>query len=371
MALPPAAALGFLPLFVIRMIQGSAGPAQYVMIGAIAQHWAPPGSSGTYLMLLSSHFQFGRVLSMPLAATFCASTNMGWPALYFMLGTVTVFAFCIFFLVFRDHPEEHPLVSEVELCKIVAKNEQQLAPEAIALTTANNDDEKAHKHQQQQQQIVPYRHILHDCVVWLVLLTYWSDEIGYELLGQFGPTYLNRVLGIDIRYTGVLSAFPYLLSVFVKILAGWWYSRLRYCCCNSERSRINVFTAISELGMALCFFGLALLPSMQSVPSWVVQIAYTFVNVFSGLDFLGVIKCSQRISQQFAHVLMAWNSIISSITVLFLPLAVTILASENSIVEWSRMFMSIGFFQTTMVVVFFVFCDSEPRKWTKKQTQKK
>lgn len=157
---------------------------------------------------------------MPLAATFCASTNMGWPALYFMLGTVTVFAFCIFFLVFRDHPEEHPfvssfhhhwiiiimytfskycnspsfrLVSEVELCKIVAKNEQQLAPEAIALTTANNDDEKAHKHQQQQQQIVPYRHILHDCVVWLVLLTYWSDEIGYELLGQFGPTYLNRV----------------------------------------------------------------------------------------------------------------------------------------------------------------------------------
>lgn len=136
---------------------------------------------------------------------------------------------------------------------------------------------------------------------------------------------VSQVLGIDIRYTGVLSAFPYLLSVFVKILAGWWYSRLRYCCCNSERSRINVFTAISEvslngdfthklittsdpnhvtktifashiqLGMALCFFGLALLPSMQSVPSWVVQIAYTFVNVFSGLDFLGVIKCSQRV----------------------------------------------------------------------------
>lgn len=42
-------------------------------------------------------------------------------------------------------------------------------------------------------QPVPYWAILSDVVVWVVLLTYWSDEIGFEILGQFGPTYLNRV----------------------------------------------------------------------------------------------------------------------------------------------------------------------------------
>jgi len=47
--------------------------------------------------------------------------------------------------------------------------------------------------QKKGHQHVPYLAILSDVIVWLVLLTYWSDEIGFEILGQFGPTYLNRV----------------------------------------------------------------------------------------------------------------------------------------------------------------------------------
>ena len=57
LALPLAAATGFIPMFIIRMLQGSAGPAQYVMIGTVARDWAPRKSIGSYLMLLSSHFQ--------------------------------------------------------------------------------------------------------------------------------------------------------------------------------------------------------------------------------------------------------------------------------------------------------------------------
>jgi Na+/melibiose symporter-like transporter len=62
---------------------------------------------------------------------------------------------------------------------------------------------------------------------------------------------------------------------------------------------------------------------------------------------------------------MAWNSIISSITVIFLPLAVTLLAPENKVAEWSRIFTGIGSLQFIMVLLFFLFCNSEPREWTK------
>jgi uncharacterized membrane protein YwaF len=58
-----------------------------------------------------SPLQFGRVVSMPLAAAFCASPNLGgWPALYVLLGTLTCCSFALFYLLFRDRPKGHPYV---------------------------------------------------------------------------------------------------------------------------------------------------------------------------------------------------------------------------------------------------------------------
>nr|CAD2206201.1 unnamed protein product [Meloidogyne enterolobii] len=351
LALPLAAATGFIPMFIIRMLQGSAGPAQYVMIGTVARDWAPRKSIGSYLMLLSSHFQFGRVVGLPLSSIFCSPT-LGWPLLYILLGSLTIISFMFFFTIFRERPEIHPLITRVELQKLGIK---PLSEKLVTITTDTTEEETS------KNLAIPYKKIIGDCVVWLVLLTYWSDEIGFEMLGQFGPTYLNRVLSIDIRTTGIISATTYLLSVGVKVLAGWIYTHLPL---RGERARINIFTALTQIGMSSCFILLALLPLAKWVPLWSVQLVYTLINLFCGLDFLGVIRCSQRISQQFSHVLMAWNSMISSITILLLPLFVTLIAPYNLIHEWSRIYIIIGIFQLIMMTFFFIFCDTKPRDWT-------
>ncbi|KAF7640463.1 hypothetical protein Mgra_00000284 [Meloidogyne graminicola] len=329
LALPLCAALGFIPMFIIRMLQGSVGPSQYVMIGA-----------------------FGRVLSLPLAAFFCSPT-LGWPLLYILLGSLTIISFIFFYIIFRERPEIHPLITDVELQKLGIKKLTEKI--ALTITTDSTEEETIKKEN------IPYKDILTDCIVWLVLFTYLSDEIGFEMLGQFGPTYLNRVLGIDIHRTGFISAFTYLLSVCVKVVAGWIYKHLPI---RSERTRINLFTALTQIGMAFCFISLAILPLANFFPSWTAQLVYILINLFCGLDFLGVIRCSQRISQQFSHVLMAWNSMISSFTVLLLPLFVTVFASDNLINQWSNMFIYIGLFQLVMVILFFVFCNTKPRGWT-------
>ncbi|CAK5071251.1 unnamed protein product [Meloidogyne enterolobii] len=61
---------------------------------------------------------------------------------------------------------------------------------------------------------------------------------------------------------------------------------------------------------------------------------------------------------------MAWNSMISSITILLLPLFVTLIAPYNLIHEWSRIYIIIGIFQLIMMTFFFIFCDTKPRDWT-------
>lgn len=132
--------------------------------------------------------------------------------------------------------------------------------------------------------------------------------------------------------------------------------------------------------MIVAFVALTILPMFAGIPVWLVQIAYTSVNVFCGLDFLGIIKCSQRISQHFACTIMAWESIISSVTVLLLPLVVGLAAPNNTVdevvlsvqnpieinqtfLQWARILVGIALFETVTIVLFFIFCDSKPRPW--------
>jgi hypothetical protein len=70
------------------MLQGAAGPAQYVMIGALARDWAPTASAGAYLMLLSSHFQANPLFPKPqsLLHVSTALLNPHIFSLFFSLG---------------------------------------------------------------------------------------------------------------------------------------------------------------------------------------------------------------------------------------------------------------------------------------------
>jgi hypothetical protein len=44
---------------------------------------------------------------MPMAGAMCVS-RLGWPAVYYVQGIVTLLAFSLFYLVYRDSPRIHP-----------------------------------------------------------------------------------------------------------------------------------------------------------------------------------------------------------------------------------------------------------------------
>jgi hypothetical protein len=44
---------------------------------------------------------------MPISGLLCESP-LGWPAIYYLQGTLTFLAFGFFFLLYRDSPSQHP-----------------------------------------------------------------------------------------------------------------------------------------------------------------------------------------------------------------------------------------------------------------------
>lgn len=71
----------------------------------------------------------------------------------------------------------------------------------------------------------------------------------------YGPTYLNKVLGLDARETGFLNAIPYMLATAVKFVAGPLSDHMTFI---PETWRMIFFAALSQLGLAIGFFVMAL-----------------------------------------------------------------------------------------------------------------
>ena len=64
-----------------------------------------------------------------------------------------------------------------------------------------------------------------------------------------GPIYMNKVLGFDIRTTGWSTAVPFVLAAIVKLIIGPISDKAT---CVSARTRLVLFTIISQWGMACC-----------------------------------------------------------------------------------------------------------------------
>uniref|UniRef100_A0A915DW23 Uncharacterized protein n=1 Tax=Ditylenchus dipsaci TaxID=166011 RepID=A0A915DW23_9BILA len=297
----------------------------YYATTAINESWAPLASSATIMNLISCNNQLGVILIMPLAGGFCES-SFGWSGV--------------------DSPKIHRCISDKELKKIEAGK---------------------HDSQQGYSQSVPYKAILSDKVVWAAMIALFCDAIGFQVFTQYGPLYLNKALNINIRETGFSAALPSVLTIFVKLFAGPLYDKMK-C---SQTTRVKFFTSLCLLGMALCFFALTSLQSIKNCPAWVLQIFFTASTPFSGMNFLGIVKCATLISGKFSPVLMAWFTLIDDgIAVLLIPLLVNFIAPDGTLYQWGILFVGFGVIEVLAVLFFDLVVDAEPRKWSELQTQK-
>uniref|UniRef100_A0A183BZW8 glutathione synthase n=1 Tax=Globodera pallida TaxID=36090 RepID=A0A183BZW8_GLOPA len=186
----------------------------------------------------------------------------------------------------------------------------------------------------------------------------------WPALNKFSEFY---VLNFDIRETSISASITFLVALVVKSLASPLNTFISSF--MSESQRVKLFVFIPQSIQICCFVSLALLPkillSTLTIPIWLVQILYTSVVAFAGLDFLGVVRCAQMISQSFSHILMNWISAINSLILLLLPIFVTFAVPNQNVEEWARVFVGIAILLVFSMAIFLLFGKSLPRRWTK------
>ncbi|KAI6217645.1 Sodium-dependent phosphate transport protein 1 [Aphelenchoides fujianensis] len=335
--IPLGARWGFGFVFFLRIVEGFAVATSFPAMGSIATEWATLKRSGTFVAYLSTHLQLGTILTMPVAGELCES-SLGWEALYYIFGAATALLFAAFYVFYRDSPAMHRNVSNKELSKL-------------------QKDKVIRVLEKGERPNIPYRAIFTDWSVLGIIASCIGGSLGFQLFFQYGPLYLNKVLKFNVQSTGFAAAVPPLLSMILKFIAGPLSDNVPYL---SDKWRVIMFASISQFAMAACFAVLAFLP--DNSPVWA-QVFYTLSIVFSGLNCVGVSKSVQLISGRFSYILMAVSQFVMSVSILYLPLVVTVFAPDNTPQEWARLFVftAVLVFVTTMM--FNVTAEATPRPW--------
>uniref|UniRef100_A0A1I7TUZ3 MFS transporter n=1 Tax=Caenorhabditis tropicalis TaxID=1561998 RepID=A0A1I7TUZ3_9PELO len=173
----------------------------------------------------------------------------------------------------------------------------------------------------------------------------------------YGPTYLNKVLGLDVKDTGFANAIPYILATAVKFTAGPLSDKLTSV---PDTWKMIFFAAVAQGGMACGFFVMAL-----TRDKLIAQIAYTAAIVLAGVNMIGVVKCAQMVSRQYIHFVMAVNSLISWVAIFILPMIIGFLCPNHTPEEWSVFYIAGGIWVIVMNIPFPFLATTEAADFTK------
>ena len=219
---PMATKYGVVPVFMMRALQGAGNGVIFASIGYVSSAWSPITASGVFLTAMTSYNQVAPLFTMPLAGFFCTS-KYGWPAIYYLQGILTLISFVFFYIIYRDQPRFHQNVSDREIAIIERKK---------SVVTS------------QTPPPVPYREMLKDKFVLGALIASIGDFLCFNIFVLFAPVYLNKVLGMNITETGIMSAIPYLGSLFMKVIIGPVSDKLKII---STLNSVKLFMSLSQV----------------------------------------------------------------------------------------------------------------------------
>uniref|UniRef100_A0A8R1ICW2 MFS domain-containing protein n=1 Tax=Caenorhabditis japonica TaxID=281687 RepID=A0A8R1ICW2_CAEJA len=331
--IPVAVTSGYYLVIAARIFQGFGASILFSSIGSISEGWAPIAEISTYIAFLSAGFQLSNIITMPLSGMLCSS-SLGWRAIYYIYGAAALIVTTVFFGFFRDTAHVHRNVSEKEMAKI------SHGRSAIS-----------------GRKRVPYLAICKDKHV----LAIWASALGGNMslmtLMIYGPTYLNKALGLNVQETGLANSIPYILATLVKFVAGPLSDNLTSV---PDTWKMIFFGAVSQGGMAVGFFVMAL-----TRVKIIAQIAYTTAIVLAGVNMVGVVKCAQMVSRQYIHFVMAVNSMISWIAIFILPMIIGVLCPTHSPEEWAVFYIAGGIWVIIMNIPFPFLATTQAADFTK------
>lgn len=221
-------------LIAIRVLMGLCEGTTYPALNAMLAQWTPPEERSKIGSLVFAGAQLGTVFANSLSGIILHYSSIGWPAVFYVFGSIGILWFLFWLVMCYNNPDTHPFISEKEKSFL---------------------QERIHAHTHKKPPSIPWRHVLTSVPVWALIAAQIGHDWGFFTLLNDLPKFMSSVLKYAIKDNGFLSSLPYLTmwicSTVTSCLADWMITK-------GLMSRTNVRklgTTIASLGPAVFIVG--------------------------------------------------------------------------------------------------------------------
>ncbi|KAL9917945.1 major Facilitator Superfamily Transporter 1 [Glossina fuscipes fuscipes] len=331
----------------IRVCQGLFQGLLFPCIHAHLAAWCPVQERNRLGALANTGIECGTVLAMFLGGIIAAS-SMGWPGISYVSCALGV-AWCIVWLIFSANtPSESKFISAPELAYIESsKNAER--------NMANDSGTKPARIP------VPWKAIMASWPFWALLVARSSQSWGFSTLQAEIPSYMNGVLGMDMKSNAFFSALPYFvmwcMSYVYLILADVLLQR-KLLSLNALR---KTFNSLAFWVPAIGLIAVGFVNENQRTLAKALMTANVGINAGSTI---GSALNTIDLSPNHAGILMGIVNTSANVIPILTPLLVgLIVKNEDDRTEWQIVFVISALVFGLGNLFFIVFGSTQLQPW--------
>jgi ACS family glucarate transporter-like MFS transporter len=272
---------GFAALLASRLAFGLAQAGAYPTSAGLLSNWIPFASRG----LASSVVAFGGRIGGSLAPVLTAYLILwaSWRESMFVYGAIGLAIAMVFWVTFRDRPDQHGLCNAAEIAAIESDRLAH-APGHAGVVGG-----------------VPWGPILRSRSLWLNCLMQWGTNVGWVFLVSWLPRYLEEVHEVPVEARGWMTSAPIFVGWFGMLCGGWLTDRfvpvlgLRW-----GRSALVVGSRLVAMGA----YVVCLLP----LSPWQVTIAFAVVAFGTDVGIGAVWAFQQDVGGRHVGSVLGWGN---------------------------------------------------------------
>jgi len=253
-----AKAWSYVSLLVIRFLFGAGEAGAFPAINRAVFSWIPLKERGTVTGINFSGSRLGAAFALPLLSV--VITEWGWQFSFYLLGAVGVLVSILWFLLFRDKPEDHPLISQEEKDFII-KNRQKPSSEVKKL---------------------PLSVMFKNKNMWLAMVQYFCSNFTFFFALTWLYPHVKETFHLDAVTAGWYASMPLLAGALGNWFSGWWIDNI-YKKGDYKKSRwlpaatgfalagigLIASSFMTEVNSAVFFLSIAIFGAdMTLPPSW-------------------------------------------------------------------------------------------------------
>ncbi len=199
------AAVNFVTLMIYRFLFGAGEAGAFPGISRAVYSWVPLKERGLINGINFSGSRIGGALALVMMPPFIA--YFGWRGSFYILGAIGIVWAALWWLWFRDRPEEKAGISPKEL-QYIQENRQEALDDASGNTAP------------------PLRTMLGTRNMWIIMAQYVCSNFTFFFTLTWLYPYIREQYGLDIQTAGLLAAAPLIGGAFGNWFSGWLVDRI-------------------------------------------------------------------------------------------------------------------------------------------------